>query len=71
MEFVGLEVWADTSKPHRTRGIEHAADVVAWGVDGQQYERCQVRPFGDLATAYEILTGAAPRRTTSTGAVEG
>jgi hypothetical protein len=62
LAFAELEVWFDPATPHRMRGIEHAADVISWGVDDQQFERCQVRSFPDLVAGYEILTGALPPR---------
>ena len=62
LEATGLEAWRDGAVPWHRRGVEVAADTIAWGLLDQ---RIPLVRFGDppcatIAARYEMLTGAAP-----------
>lgn len=62
LEFANLDVWYDASVPHPSRGVEHAANTIAWGVGTSEDSIGQVRPHTNLAERYELLTGLVSRR---------
>jgi len=58
----GLETWNDSDATWDERGTEHAADIVAWALDGQPTEGFGLPSIpdndpGQLAEAYRLLTG--------------
>lgn len=68
----GLEVWNDHSVPWAGRATEHAAEIVAWGVEEESRLISWIEPDGDhllrlltipdstpeeLAAAFQMLTG--------------
>lgn len=72
MAHRGLSVWADRSVPWIQRANEHAAEIIAWGVeeesrlvtwvqsDGSRIHKLLSIPDStptELAVAYELLTG--------------
>lgn len=71
MRYRGVEVWNDHSVPWEERGMEHAASVIAWGVEERNVAtrsesidaHALPLPFlpnsdpGELAAAYVVLTG--------------
>ncbi len=67
MELRGVDVWNDHTYDWWTRGTEHAAEILAWGL-GEVSRRPRLLPDTDLDslnTAYEWLTGTAPLCDTS------
>jgi hypothetical protein len=62
LEREGLPVWRSRDVPWHLRGVEQAADTIAWGL---MDERIPLTRFGSpecaaTAGAFELLTGAAP-----------
>jgi hypothetical protein len=64
LELRGLTEWNDRSMPWSQRGIEHAAEIITWGIGDPQW-RFDARPqssCAEMAAGYELLTGTtAPR----------
>lgn len=62
MEFVGVDVWNDTSVGWHDRGIERAASAIAVGVAGDLGpEGCIDDRYCDvLPGSFELLTGSEP-----------
>jgi hypothetical protein len=58
----GLEVWNDADVPWEERGAEHAATLIAVGLDLHCDPRDMIDEddLGSLAAAFEDLTGARP-----------
>lgn len=62
VESVGLEVWRDPDVFWPDRGVEAAAETIAWALAGNQAEYA-IEPVPEcsvLAARYEMLTGRAP-----------
>jgi hypothetical protein len=57
LDYANLDVWADRDTPHPARGIEHAANVVAWGVRNESMEAGQFDLYSERLFRYELLTG--------------
>jgi len=60
----GLDVWRDAATPWHRRGVEHAAEILAWGLMDEEVEliRLGSPPCHDLTAGYALITGkAAPR----------
>lgn len=57
-----LPSWDGVDVPWDRRGIEHAADVIAWGLSDTPFERSLTAKYScaDLAQSFQVLTGAAP-----------
>lgn len=68
----GLEVWSDHSVPWAERATEHAAEIIAWGIEEESRLVTWVAPDGsrtlrlltipnstpaELAVSYQALTG--------------
>ena len=57
-----LVVWNDHSETRDDRATEHAAEIIAWGLD----QRCKTddiiggEAYESLAAAFGFLTGTAP-----------
>lgn len=64
MQLRGLDHWNDRTEPWHDRAIEHAAEVITWGI-GDPAWRFATLPDSaceQMAEAYELLTGTtAPR----------
>jgi hypothetical protein len=56
-----LETWDDHDADWEERGTEHAAEIISWALDGQptgvQQASIPRNDPGELAAAYELLTG--------------
>lgn len=66
----GLRNWNDLNAAPSARGIEHAADTIAWGLAGETDARYPKSPSPDcraLAVRFELLTGRAPITTCESG----
>ncbi len=64
LEISGRSVWDDHDVPWVDRGVEYAADVLAWGLLEEPLAMVRIGspPCGELAAAYEALTGGPPPR---------
>jgi hypothetical protein len=63
VEHRGLNSWNDRSEAWETRGTEHAAEIVTWGIIDQRMGvdvRIENTDVDQLTAAYELLTGMAP-----------
>jgi len=63
---VGLDTWRDANVFWPERGIEVAAETIAWGLAGNQRAEYLIRPVPDceeLAARYVLLTGQDPLTT--------
>lgn len=63
VELMGFERWRGESVPRDQRGVEQAANVLMWGVAEVQIAAMGDRTCGELAAAFELLTGQQPRQT--------
>jgi hypothetical protein len=63
----GLQVWRDAAAPWHERGVEHAAEIVAWGLMDEDVPLVRLGdpPCSDLAAGYALVTGTNPQRTCS------
>jgi hypothetical protein len=62
LEAEGLPVWRSSEVPWHLRGVEQAADTIAWGL---MDERIPLTRFGSpdceaTAGSFELLTGTRP-----------
>ncbi|HET9631465.1 MAG TPA: hypothetical protein VFP73_03655 [Terrabacter sp.] len=59
---VGLPGWDAPAIPWEKRGIEQAADVIAWGLgdDPLRAQELSTRSCAELTAMFRLLTGAAP-----------
>ncbi|HSJ71485.1 MAG TPA: hypothetical protein VLA29_07580 [Acidimicrobiia bacterium] len=64
LEISGRDVWDDHDVPWVDRGVEYAADVLAWGLLEEPLAMVRIGspPCTELAAAYEVLTGDPPPR---------
>lgn len=62
LEISGLEVWQSTDVAWPERGVEYAAEVIAWGLLEETAPMVRIgRPAcHELERAFEALTGTAP-----------
>ena len=62
LDHVGLDTWRDPELPWEQRGLEQAADTVAWGLMDRYIEMLRIgQPTTDeLAEGFRILTGIDP-----------
>jgi hypothetical protein len=60
-----LAVWRDGATPWHERGVEHAAEILAWGLMDERIPLVRLGdpPCPDLVSGYALLTGAPPLRT--------
>ena len=58
----GLDTWQDASVPWEEQGIEHAAEVIAWGLMDEDLHLASIGETDSvqLAEAFELLTGREP-----------
>ncbi len=61
LELARREVWNDLDVPWIDRGVEYAAEVLAWGLIDERLTmvRLGAPPCRELASAYSLLTGVA------------
>jgi hypothetical protein len=64
LEAAGLRVWSGADVPWAQRGVEYAAEVMAWGLldETTELQKLGSPPCGELATAFAILTGVESAR---------
>lgn len=63
VEHRGLDHWNDRDEAWQTRGTEHAAEVITWGIIDRPMRvdvRIEATRVEQLTEAYELLTGATP-----------
>lgn len=63
VEHRGLDSWNDRDAAWETRGTEHAAEIITWGIIDQRMRvdsRIDGTSVEELTEAYELLTGMAP-----------
>jgi hypothetical protein len=58
----GRNVWSDSGVPWVDRGVEYAAEVMAWGLVDEpiRLEQLDNPPCEELVAAFEVLTGRGP-----------
>jgi hypothetical protein len=58
----GRTTWDDQTVPWIDRGVEYAADVVAWGLleEGLPMVRLGAPPCVELARAFAVITDSSP-----------
>ena len=71
LEYANLEVWNDHDTPHPARGIEHAANVIAWGVSSQPLQAGELDLYAEHLYRYELLTGRPSPRIAHLAAASG
>lgn len=69
MAATGAGTWNDHSQPHPARGVEQAADAIAWGLIGHDLSPHSAHHADDLAH-FEHLTGTTSPRIVQATAVE-
>jgi hypothetical protein len=65
MEWRAAVTWMSRDHPWHERGVEHAAEAVAWGVADQPYHPHVAlvdRTCASLRHGFELLTGGPPLR---------
>lgn len=64
LELTGRETWRGNNVPWGERGVEYAAEVLAWGLAEEAIPmvRLGVPPCEELTAAFELLAGTAPLR---------
>lgn len=63
LEQVGLDVWRDADVFWPERGVEAAAETIAWGLAGARYAGYAIEPAPaceELTDRYRLLTGRWP-----------
>lgn len=65
LEARGLRQWNGTDVAWENKGTEHAAEIIAWGVNNRPCRlvpRAQIgeRDLNDLSAQFELLTGSSP-----------
>ncbi len=62
LEIAGLRTWDSLDVPWEERGVEYAAEVLAWGLvdEATSMVRFGSPPCEDLTAAYRLLTGTDP-----------
>ena len=63
-EYVDLEVWNDGDRPWHERSVEHAAEMVAWGVMDIDLDLARIGSPDCVfaAEGFYVLTGVEPLR---------
>ncbi len=58
LDLRGLEVWRDEEAPWGEQGMEHAAEIVAWGLMDEEISMTSIGETdqSSLAHAYQLLT---------------
>jgi len=63
-ELRGLAGWTGTDMPWETKAVEHAANIIAWGLYGEPQIRVaktmRADTLSSLTQAFEFLTGFTP-----------
>lgn len=62
LDLFGLTAWFDTAIPHDDRGVEHAANIVGWALQGRPLDALDELLLADLLEGYKILTGSRSPR---------
>jgi hypothetical protein len=63
MDQMGLEVWSSAEVPWYDRGVEQAAQVIAWGLMDEPIELIRLdRSCEQLVESFHLLTGGQPPR---------
>ena len=64
LDLRGLDTWQDNSVAWEEQGIEHAAEVIAWGLIDEDLLLTSIGETDalQLAEAFELLTGVASLR---------
>lgn len=57
MERMKLTVWHDPSTRHSARGVEHAANLVGWGVQNDPLNPARIDLYAQRLADYKLLTG--------------
>ena len=62
LELRGLDVWYDDRVPRHERGMEHAAEVVSWGLMDEKVPIIRIYDAdpADLSIAFELLVNRPP-----------
>jgi hypothetical protein len=62
LELSGREVWSDPGTAWTDRGVEYAAEVLAWGLADEPVRLVQLGdpPCEELTAAFQLLTGLPP-----------
>jgi hypothetical protein len=62
LELRSLDAWNETSGPWESRGFEHAAEIITWGLIDEELSLAKIGDGTprDLAAAYELLTSRRP-----------
>ena len=62
LELRGLDVWDDAGIPRHERGMEHAAEVVSWGLMDEPIPIIRIYDAepADLSIAFDVLVGRPP-----------
>ncbi len=62
LELRGLDVWYDHRIPRHERGMEHAAEVVSWGLMDEMVPIIRIYDAApaDLRIAFDLLVGEPP-----------
>jgi len=65
LEVRGLDTWVDGSVAWHERGVEQAAEILAWGLMDEDVELLRIgeTSCAVAAVAFRLLTGVAPMRT--------
>jgi hypothetical protein len=66
LALVGLDVWRDANVFWPERGVEVAAETIAWGLAGNARADYLIQPVPDceeLTARYVLLTGQDPLTT--------
>ncbi|MDH3539749.1 MAG: hypothetical protein OEP52_07130 [Acidimicrobiia bacterium] len=58
----GRQQWIDGEAPWKDRGVEYAAQIIAWGLANEPVALVELDrpPCGERTTVYELLTGTSP-----------
>ncbi len=62
LELRGLDVWYDSRIPRHERGMEHAAEVVSWGLMDEMIPIIRIYDAEptQLSAAFDLLVGRSP-----------
>lgn len=65
LESSGLPTWSDSDVPWNQRGVEYAAEVLAWGLFDEDVSMVRIGSpsCAELTAAFTVLTSAVPLRT--------
>lgn len=66
VERTGLDVWRSSDVPWGERGVESAAETIAWGLAGDEHAMYEISPRPDcdeLVARYQMLTERTPLTT--------